>query len=88
MKIQCLKATSDALKEGKSVLIDRCNLEREQRADFVKLGSTLHVDVHAVALDLPAKVCISRAVSRKGHEGNLYPACIELRYSRVHDLIL
>jgi len=46
-------------------------LEREQRADFVKLGSTLHVDVHAVALDLPAKVCISRAVSRKGHEGNL-----------------
>ncbi|KAG2552663.1 hypothetical protein PVAP13_9KG476200 [Panicum virgatum] len=70
-KIQCLKATSDALKEGKSVLIDRCNLEREQRADFVKLGSTLHVDVHAVALDLPAKVCISRAVSRKGHEGNL-----------------
>jgi aprataxin len=70
-KIQCLKATSDALKEGRSVLIDRCNLEREQRADFVKLGSTLHVDVHAVALDLPAKVCISRAVSRKGHEGNL-----------------
>nr|CAB3496224.1 unnamed protein product [Digitaria exilis] len=70
-KIQCLKAASDALKEGKSVLIDRCNLEREQRADFVKLGSTLHADVHAIALDLPAKVCISRAVSRKGHEGNL-----------------
>ncbi|CAN6295455.1 unnamed protein product [Urochloa humidicola] len=70
-KIQCLKAASDALKEGKSVLIDRCNLEREQRADFVKLGSTLHVDVHAVALHLPAKVCISRAVSRKDHEGNL-----------------
>ncbi|KAL6901901.1 hypothetical protein ACP4OV_004777 [Aristida adscensionis] len=70
-KIQCLKAAADALKEGKSVFIDRCNLEREQRADFVKLGSTLHVDVHAVALDLPAKVCISRAVSRTGHEGNL-----------------
>ncbi|ONL96967.1 Transcription factor bHLH140 [Zea mays] len=70
-KIQCLKAASDALKEGKSVLVDRCNLEREQRADFVKLGGTLRADVHAVSLDLPAKVCISRAVSRKGHEGNL-----------------
>ncbi|KAJ1297594.1 hypothetical protein BS78_01G388500 [Paspalum vaginatum] len=70
-KIQCLKAASDALKEGNSVFIDRCNLEREQRADFVKLGATLHVDVHAVTLDLPAKICISRAVSRKGHEGNL-----------------
>ncbi|KAL6644888.1 hypothetical protein ACP70R_016496 [Stipagrostis hirtigluma subsp. patula] len=70
-KIQCLKAAADALKEGKSVLIDRCNLEREQRADFVKLGSTLHADLHAIVLDLPAKVCISRAVSRTGHEGNL-----------------
>ncbi|EEE58865.1 transcription factor bHLH140 [Oryza sativa Japonica Group] len=70
-KIQCLKAAADALKEGKSVLLDRCNLEREQRADFMKLGSHVHVDVHAVVLDLPAKVCISRSVSRTGHEGNL-----------------
>uniref|UniRef100_A0A0D9VSX0 Macro domain-containing protein n=1 Tax=Leersia perrieri TaxID=77586 RepID=A0A0D9VSX0_9ORYZ len=70
-KIQCLKAAADALKEGKSVLLDRCNLEREQRADFVKLGNHVHVDVHCVVLDLPAKVCISRSVNRKGHEGNL-----------------
>lgn len=70
-KIQCLKAAADALKEGKSVLIDRCNLDREQRADFLKLGSTVQADVHAVFLDLPTKVCISRSVSRTGHEGNL-----------------
>ncbi|KAF7143044.1 hypothetical protein RHSIM_Rhsim05G0219600 [Rhododendron simsii] len=37
----------------------RCNLDREQRADFVKLGN-LQVDVHALVLDLPAKPCISR----------------------------
>ncbi|VAH89873.1 transcription factor bHLH140-like [Triticum dicoccoides] len=70
-KIQCLKAAADALKEGKSVLIDRCNLEREQRSDFVKLGCTVQADVHAVFLDLPAKVCISRSVSRTSHEGNV-----------------
>ncbi|TVU47401.1 hypothetical protein EJB05_07001 [Eragrostis curvula] len=70
-KIQCLKAAADALKEGESVFIDRCNMDREQRTDFVKLGSTLHADVHAISLELPAKVCISRAVSRTGHEGNL-----------------
>jgi aprataxin len=46
-------------------------LEREQRADFVKLGCTLQADVHAVFLDLPAKVCISRSVSRTDHEGNV-----------------
>lgn len=58
------------MKDGKSVFIDRCNLDREQRADFVKLGNP-QVDMHAVVLDLPAKLCISRSVKREGHEGNL-----------------
>ncbi|KAM7265451.1 hypothetical protein ACFE04_003134 [Oxalis oulophora] len=69
-KQQCLKSAAAALKEGKSVFIDRCNLEKEQRAEFVKLGGP-HVDIHAVVLDLPAQLCISRSVKRTGHEGNL-----------------
>lgn len=69
-KVQSLKAAADALNEGKSVFIDRCNLAKEQRADFMKLCSS-HTDIHAVVLDLPAKVCISRCVNRTGHEGNL-----------------
>ncbi|KAJ1699030.1 hypothetical protein LUZ63_007542 [Rhynchospora breviuscula] len=69
-KAQCLKAAVDALNEGKSVFIDRCNLERGQRADFLKLCGSL-TDMHAIVLDLPAKVCISRCVNRTGHEGNL-----------------
>lgn len=36
----------------------------------MKLGSPW-VDVHAVVLDLPAQLCISRSVKRTGHEGNL-----------------
>ncbi|KAK3147550.1 hypothetical protein QOZ80_3BG0283800 [Eleusine coracana subsp. coracana] len=82
-KMQCLKAVADALKEGKSVIVDRCNLEREQRADFVKLGDTLHAGVHALALELPAKVCISRAVSRTGHEGNLQGGTAALVVNRM-----
>ncbi|KAH7677923.1 Aprataxin-like protein [Dioscorea alata] len=69
-KLQCLKTAAEALKDGKSVFIDRCNLEQEQRADFVKLGGT-QAEIHAVVLDLPARVCISRSVKRTGHEGNL-----------------
>lgn len=69
-KAQCLMSAASALKEGKSVFIDRCNFIREQRDDFVKLGSP-QVDVHAVVLDLPAKLCISRCAKRTGHEGNL-----------------
>ncbi|PIA32381.1 hypothetical protein AQUCO_04500173v1 [Aquilegia coerulea] len=69
-KAQCIKRAVDGLKDGKSVFIDRCNLEREQRSEFVKLGGR-EVDVHAVVLDLPARICISRSVKRTGHEGNL-----------------
>ncbi|XP_058000148.1 transcription factor bHLH140 isoform X2 [Hevea brasiliensis] len=69
-KPQCLKAAASALKEGKSVFIDRCNLDREQRVEFVKLGGS-QIDVHAVVLDLPPQLCISRSVKRTGHEGNL-----------------
>lgn len=68
--MQSLKAAADALNEGKSIFIDRCNLAKEQRADFMKLFGS-HTDIHAVVLDLPAKVCISRSVNRTGHEGNL-----------------
>lgn len=59
------------MKDGKSVFIDRCNLNREQRSDFVKLQGETQIDMHAVVLDLPAKLCISRSVKRSGHEGNL-----------------
>lgn len=69
-KAQCLKIAASALAAGKSVFIDRCNLDREQRSEFVKLGSP-QVDVHAMVFDLPAKLCISRSVKRSGHEGNL-----------------
>nr|QDH08962.1 transcription factor bHLH140 isoform X2 [Cymbidium sinense] len=69
-KGQCLQSAISALQEGKNVLIDRCNLELEQRSEFVKLGGA-RADVHAVVLDLPARVCISRLVKRTGHEGNL-----------------
>ncbi|XP_009376416.2 transcription factor bHLH140 [Pyrus x bretschneideri] len=70
-KAQCIESAMKALKDGKSVFIDRCNLEKEQRDEFVKLGGSTQVDVHAVVLDLPAKLCISRSVKRMGHEGNL-----------------
>lgn len=69
-KAQCLRSAAAALKDRKNVFIDRCNLDKEQRADFVKLGNP-EVDMHAVVLDLPSQLCISRSVKRSGHEGNL-----------------
>ncbi|XP_048439371.1 uncharacterized protein LOC125476849 [Pyrus x bretschneideri] len=70
-KGQCIESAMNALKDGKSVFIDRCNVEKEQGDEFVKLGDSSQVDVHAVVLDLPAKLCILRYVKRTGHEGNV-----------------
>ncbi|KAL5539231.1 hypothetical protein UlMin_043895 [Ulmus minor] len=61
---------SQCFEQRKKCVYCRCNLDREQHAEFVKLGSS-KADVHAVMLDLPAKLCISRSVMRSGHEGNL-----------------
>ncbi|XP_047974682.1 transcription factor bHLH140 [Salvia hispanica] len=69
-KIMCLSVAAAALEDGKSVLIDRCNIDKEQRADFLKLGSS-ETEKHAVVLDLPNSLCISRSVKRSGHEGKL-----------------
>ncbi|XP_010484759.1 PREDICTED: uncharacterized protein LOC104763037 [Camelina sativa] len=55
-KAQCLKIAISSLKEGKSVFIDRCNLDREQRSEFVKLGGP-SIEVHAVVLEIPAQSC-------------------------------
>ncbi|XP_078436435.1 APRATAXIN-like protein isoform X2 [Wolffia australiana] len=69
-KSQCIKSATEALKQGKSIFIDRCNIDRSQRADFMGLAGQ-RSEVHAVVLNLPARVCISRSVKRSGHEGNL-----------------
>lgn len=69
-KEHCMLSAASYLTDDKSVFIDRCNMDKEQRQDFVKLGGSI-AEVHAVVLDLPAKLCIYRSVLRTGHEGNL-----------------
>ncbi|XVF55062.1 hypothetical protein PTKIN_Ptkin06aG0006600 [Pterospermum kingtungense] len=68
---KCLKSAATSLKEGKSLFIDRCNIDKEQRLEFIKLGSP-SVEVHAVVLELPAGLCISRMLKRTGSVGNLF----------------
>ncbi|KAI5068388.1 hypothetical protein GOP47_0016733 [Adiantum capillus-veneris] len=70
-KEQCLKAAEKALHQGVSVMIDRCNLTKDQRHGFVQLSRRVHAQAHALVLDLPVKTCIERAIQRTGHEGGL-----------------
>ena len=66
-----MKSAKSGLVQGFNVIIDRCNLNATQRHDFLELTRSLHVNAHALVLDLPVKVCIHRAFERTSHEGGL-----------------
>lgn len=70
-RVQCLKSASTALSAGHSVLIDRCNIDVEQRKEFLQLAKERGIEAHALVLNLPVTLCIQRATQRIGHEGGL-----------------
>ena len=70
-KAQCLKVAGTALSTGRSVLIDRCNIDVTQRQEFLILAKERGVPAHALVINLPLSVCIQRASQRTEHEGGL-----------------
>eukprot|EP00890_Picochlorum_soloecismus_P001036 jgi/Picsp_1/1933/NSC_05399-R1_fha-hit protein len=69
----CVKACKSAL-EGPGemvVLIDRTNLDSEQRAVFVEIGERFAAEKICIVLDLPTKECGYHASQRKDHEGGV-----------------
>ena len=67
---RCVRATQDALLEGRHVIIDRCNFDREQRAHWLRLHPPQGTRV-AVFLDVPASVAYDRVLARPAHEGGV-----------------
>ncbi|XP_024536868.1 transcription factor bHLH140 isoform X2 [Selaginella moellendorffii] len=70
-KAQCIKQATIALNSSSSVFIDRTNLNREQRLEFIEFAKKRGVEAHAVVLNLPVGTCITRAMNRTSHEGGL-----------------
>lgn len=70
-RVQCLRKAAAALAQGSSVVIDRCNIDRQQRVEFLELCRQAGAEAHALVLNLPVRVCIERAMQRVGHEGGL-----------------
>lgn len=70
-KQQCLKLAGTALSSGCCVLIDRCNIDVEQRKEFLLLAKDRGIEAHALVINLPLSVCIKRASQRTEHEGGL-----------------
>lgn len=73
-KQQVIAATRTTLSRGCNVIIDRTNLNPDQRREFVSLGKEFGSKrrIYCVFFDLDAKTCASRAAGRVNHEGGLH----------------
>ena len=67
---RCVRAAEEALREGRNVIIDRCNFDAEQRATWLALQPT-PARVVAVELVVPVQVAQERVATREGHEGGV-----------------
>lgn len=64
----CKKIAEEALMKNKSVVIDRCNFNEQQRKSWIDLATKRAVtNITAVYLSVPAEVCYERACKRKDH---------------------
>ncbi|KAK9830245.1 hypothetical protein WJX72_010530 [[Myrmecia] bisecta] len=70
-RAQCVAAAIKALQAGSCVLVDRCNFDVQQRADFVALAQQLGAQAHALVFKLPVALCAQRAQQRINHEGGV-----------------
>lgn len=67
-KRECIKKAESALKNGKSVIIDRCNFDISQRKLWIDIAKKYNVKkIRAIELVLDKEVCIKRATDRKDH---------------------
>eukprot|EP01130_Rhizamoeba_saxonica_P016256 TRINITY_DN747_c0_g1_i1.p1 TRINITY_DN747_c0_g1~~TRINITY_DN747_c0_g1_i1.p1 ORF type:complete len:738 (+),score=178.47 TRINITY_DN747_c0_g1_i1:260-2215(+) len=65
---KCESRTRQALQNGRSVVIDRCNIDIDQRSVWLKMARDMGVgNIWCFVLDIPAEVCKSRISVRKDH---------------------
>ncbi|PRW56924.1 P-loop containing nucleoside triphosphate hydrolase [Chlorella sorokiniana] len=64
---QCEAACCAALAQGRSCVIDRVNGTMAQRQHWITIGQRYGGVCLALCLELPAEVCLQRALARSGH---------------------
>tara|TARA_R110000868_G_scaffold66014_3_gene196966 strand:- start:2732 stop:3187 length:456 start_codon:yes stop_codon:yes gene_type:complete len=62
-------AFDKALSEGKNIVLDRCNINKDQRRPWLnKAMSAGYEERIGVTFDTPIQTCITRIKNREGHE--------------------
>ena len=82
-------ATREALKMGKSVIVDRMHLTRDQREPFLRIGVDAKVPVHVIVFQPPADVISRRVLQRTNHPGKVQgEQGAQLALRSMHQLVL
>ncbi|KAJ2618612.1 hypothetical protein GGI25_006414 [Coemansia spiralis] len=63
----CEQHAAQCLRDGKNVVIDRCNFDEDQRKIWVKIAEEAFAPVDALFFDVDVKVCKERVKARNGH---------------------
>lgn len=65
---KCKELMAKSLREKKSIVVDRCNFDINQRKSWIDLAAKYNVTrVHAVIVDTPIEICKERIVTRQNH---------------------
>eukprot|EP00186_Timspurckia_oligopyrenoides_P001765 CAMPEP_0182442184 /NCGR_PEP_ID=MMETSP1172-20130603/1133_1 /TAXON_ID=708627 /ORGANISM="Timspurckia oligopyrenoides, Strain CCMP3278" /LENGTH=272 /DNA_ID=CAMNT_0024636909 /DNA_START=251 /DNA_END=1069 /DNA_ORIENTATION=- len=67
-RFRCEVELIKALLRGQNVAIDRCNFDEQQRYTWLRCGLLRGCRVGAIMFAVPLSECISRVISREGHE--------------------
>lgn len=70
-KDACLRALAASLQAGCSVVIDRTNYSREQRAPWLDAAKASGAQCHCLVFEVALQDCLGRVAGRTDHEGNL-----------------
>lgn len=57
-----------AIADGRSIIVDRMNFNKEQRNRYLTLAREAGYDIEIHVLHVPYAVCLERALKREGHE--------------------
>lgn len=64
----CVVHAKKAMSNGRCLVVDRCNFDRDQRAVWYDLARDFDYPVDSIILRPPVSLCISRCQQRKDHE--------------------
>lgn len=80
---KCIQKTKQLLKQGKSVIIDRVNIDRKQRKYFLDIAKEFNIAAYYVEFIISPELAIDRIKNRKNHP--TIPENCPLE--KIHDII-